>query len=163
MDWRQCGFKSVAIWRMFRYKSGDQMITPNIYNFVTSFLLRHFGGNVLHIFAMTSSQTWPRICPWIEWFGTQSSVNLSVNPSVNQRQTLAMILTAEWKAIWAPNQMRIRPWLYFQTIWRKLLAPNCSQILPWIKVWLGTQRLAFRTWIGRQFVRVSEVKLDVNL
>ena len=33
MDWRQFSFKPVVIWRMLRYKSGDQLITPNHFNF----------------------------------------------------------------------------------------------------------------------------------
>ena len=49
MELRQIGIKSVAIWKMLRYKSGDQILTTNLYNFVTSFLewtvrKRHFAS-----------------------------------------------------------------------------------------------------------------------
>ena len=37
MDWRQFGFKSIAIWRMLRYKFGGKVITHNHFNFVTFF------------------------------------------------------------------------------------------------------------------------------
>ena len=46
MERRQFGFKLMVIWRILRYKSGDQMITSNLSNFITFF--RQFGGNFLH-------------------------------------------------------------------------------------------------------------------
>ena len=76
-------FKSVAIWRLLRYKSVDQINIPNLYNFVTSFpdnlketISPQLSANPSMNQRLTWHPNWQAIRAWIEdSFFTKSDAN----------------------------------------------------------------------------------------